>query len=241
MSNHEKDTVIVYWAAKTIPQRQTHAQLLWGPPVSVSKLLPNGTGKPGNYRSCAALTPMLKNMYAFVHPLTHNARITGSHDTPLLEADLDIWVPQRNDPLKNCFGLDYDFGWLFFCEESLEVKVTPPYFHKTSVSQTAYVASGQFDIGKWFRSVSLAYILWEGERSLSITAGEPALYIEFLTNKKVILQPFECTEEINSIANQVVDASQLGMNKTSLQHRYDMFFRSNRHKRVMKLIKENLL
>ena len=241
MTKNEKDTVTVYWTAKTIPQRQTHSQLLWGPPVPVSKTLPHGTGKEGNYRSCAALTPMLKNMYTFIHPLTHSACISGDHDNLVLEAELNVWGAQRNDPLKNCYGIDYDFSWLFFCEESVEIKVTPPYFHQTSVSQSAYIASGQFDISKWFRSVGLSYILWEGQHSLSITAGEPALYIEFLTKKKVILQPFECTEEINSIANQVVDSSQFGMSKTSLEQRYDLFFRSNRHKRVLKLIKENLL
>lgn len=241
MSKKNKETITVYWSAKTVPERQTHAQLLWGPPIPLARLLPDGTGKPGNYRSCAALTPMLKNMYAFVHPLTHKVWITGDHENPVVNAELDVWLPQRTDPLKNCYGLDYDFGWLFFAEEPLEIRMTPPYFHKTSVSETAYIASGTFDIGQWFRMIGQAYVFFEGENSISITAGEPSFYIEFLTKKKVILQPFECTEEINSMANQVVHTSAFGMMKTSLEYRYEKFFKSNRQKRLLKLIKENLL
>jgi hypothetical protein len=238
----DEDTVIVYWTATTIPQRQTYVQLLWGPPVPLTKIMPegNGIGRFGNYRSCAALTPMLKNTYAFVHPLTHNVNISGDLISPEIRAEFDAWIP-RNSPLRNRYALDYDFGWLFFSEESLKIKITPPYFHNTSANKGGFLASGTFDISKWFRPVNLTYILWENQNNLTVTEGEPAIYIEFLTDKKVILKQFECIEEITSISNQTVDVSNLAMNKKSLEYRYERFFKTNRHKKILKLIKENLL
>ena len=238
----DKDTITVYWGAKTVPQRQTFVNLLWGPPVLLSKTLPLGRadGRVGNYRSCIALTNMIQNTYAFIHPLSHSVTISGEDGNLTLDAELDVWL-KREMPLQNRYGIDYDFGWLFFSEESLKIRVTHPYFHNTSAGKTAFLSSGSFDIGKWFRMISMSYILWEGHNTITVTAEEPALYIEFLTDKKVILKQFECTPELNEISTQVVDASNLGMGKKSLEYRYDKFFKANRHKRVLKLIKENLL
>ena len=238
----DKDTVVVYWSAKTSPERQTYVHLLWGPPVPLTKLMPEGSGpgRSGNYRSCIALISMLKNTYALVHPLTHSVTVSGDLESPDVTADLDIWL-KRDNPLKNRYSLDYDFGWLFFAEESLKIKVTPPYFHNTSAGKSGFLASGSFDIGKWFRMVNMAYIFWEGHNTMTVTEGEPAMYVEFLTDKKVILKQFECTEELMSMSIQVVDASNVAMKRKTLEYRYDKFFKANRHKRVLKLIKENLL
>ena len=98
----DKDTVVVYWTAKTTPQRQTYAHLLWGPPVPLTKIMPegNGLGRSGNYRSCTALTSMLKNIYALVHPLTHSVTISGDLIAPDITADLIIWL-KRESALKN--------------------------------------------------------------------------------------------------------------------------------------------
>jgi len=238
----DKDTVIVYWTARTIPERQTYAHMLWGPPTPVIKTMPDGSpfGKDGNYRSCSALVPLLKNMYTFIHPLTHSATVSGDMLSPTIVATLDAWM-SRMSALNNRYSLDYDFSWLFFSEEPLTIKVTPPYFHNTSASKTAFISSGVFDISKWFRKITMSYILWEGENTLNITEGDPAFYIEFLTNKKVILKQFECVPELSSISEQVAGVSRFNMSNKTLEYRYDKFIKSNRHKRVLKLIKDNLL
>lgn len=238
----DKDTVTVYWTADTSPERQTYAQILWGPPVPLIKLMPEGNGleKTGNYRLCAALPTLLKNTYAFIHPLTHTASVSGDLFSPIIKSELDIWR-HRESPLKNRYALEYDFGWLFFSDESLQIKVVPPYFHNTSASKTAFLSSGSFDIGKWFRRITMAYILWENETTLTFTKNDPAMYIEFVTDKKVILKQFECTEEITSIGTQTAMASSLFMADRSLNYRYSKFIQSNRHKRILKLIKDNLL
>jgi hypothetical protein len=235
-----KETVTVYWAVHTNPKRQTYVNMLWDAPVPLITTLPQGfSGKDGNYRECSGISNIIKNTYTMIHPLTATISFSGDPENSVFESDLNVWNP-RSSALKSCYSIDYDFGWLFFSDESLEIKVTPPYLHNTSDSKTGFVASGSFDIGKWFRPVTLSYILWEGNDTLTITKGDPALYIEFLTDKKVVFKHFELTEDIHSLALQSIDAT-FYMRFKPLSYRYKQFVNSHRDKRVLKLIKDNLL
>jgi len=236
-----KETVTVYWAVHTGKDRQTYINLLLNKPVPLASTLPPGNGSNiGNYRQCSALPDLLKNTYTLTHAFSSTATLSGELDNPMAEVDKEhIWQP-RISPLKGCYSIDLDFGWLFFSEESLKIKATPAYLHNTSDSKTGFVASGVFNISNWFRPVRLSYILWEGNNSISVTEGEPALYIEFLTDKQVVLKHFEATDELLDISNQVVKSSEF-LKVKPLSYRYERFIESNRHKRILKLIKENLL
>jgi hypothetical protein len=238
----EKDTVVVYWACHTIEDRSTITNLLWEPPKPLLTTLPSGHGKdqPGNYRLCAGASSLLKNTFVVINPKTATVTLSGPVDNAQIETtNFGAWII-NNPALKNRYRIDYDFGWVFFSEESLEINVTPPYMHKTSAQETGQLASGRFNIGKWFRPANLTYILWENENTLTLTEGEPAMYFEFLTDKKVVLKQFEMVQELNSITNQVTGSITLSPKET-LTQRYARFIRSNRHKRVLKLIKNNLL
>jgi hypothetical protein len=235
-----KETVTVYWAVHTHPKRQTYVNMLWDAPTPLITTLPQGFGgKDGNYRECSGISKTIKNTYTFIHPLTTKVELSGNPEDPTFNSDLNVWN-SRSAALKDCYSINYDFGWLFFAEESLELKVTPPYLHNTSDSKTGFVASGSFDISKWFRPVTLAYVLWQGNNSLTVTKGDPALYVEFLTDKKVIFKHFELTEDIHSLALQSVESTNY-MRFKPLSYRYQQFTSSHRDKRVLKLIKDNLL
>lgn len=238
MSN---DEIVVYWAVHTGFDRQTYINLFLKKPVSLASTLPMGNdGQHGNYRQCSALPDVLKNTYTIFHPLTTTATLSGDLNNPVVASNENgVWRP-RSSSLKNHYTVDLDFGWLFFSEEPLKMKVTPAYFHNTSDSKTGFVASGVFDIGRWFRPVRLTYNLWEGNNTLSATQDEPAVYIEFLTDKKVVFKHFEATNELLDISNQVINSTEFFRFKP-ISYRYKRFIESNRHKRVLKLIKDNLL
>jgi len=237
----KKDEVVVYWAVHTGFDRQTYINLFLKKPVSLASTLPVGNdGKDGNYRHCSAFPDVLRNTYTVFHPITTTAVFSGDFNDPVLKStNQDMWF-SRSSALKNHYTADLDFGWLFFAEESLKIKVTPAYFHNTSDSKTGFIASGVFDIGRWFRPVKLTYILWEKNNSISITKDEPIFYIEFLTDKKIVFKHFEATNELSSISDQVVASSNF-LRFQPLSYRYNRFIKSNRHKRILKLIKDNLL
>jgi hypothetical protein len=83
-------------------------------------------------------------------------------------------------------------------------------------------------------------LLWENVNELKITENEPLAYLQFLTDKKVVLKRFENTPEIASI---LFGATELKNHfpRESLDKLYERFTRSKRHKRLSKLIRENIV
>lgn len=235
------ETVNVYWGMRTAPDRQTLSNLLWKPPVPLVSILPNGgSDTAGNYRKCSAATKIWQNTYALLHPKSSRVEVMGDVETPTLtKSNFDYWIPRANS-LKNSYRIDLDFEWLFFAEETVNIQQTPPYLHNTLDRQDGAVASGSFDISQWFRPINITYNLWENKRALNVQEDDPACYLQFITDKKVKLIRFEVTPEIDLMAQQVVQFKMLSPHE-SLNSLYNRFVGSQRHTRLLNLIKENLV
>ena len=236
-----KDTIVVYWGVLTAPDRQTLTNLIWQPPVSLISTLPKTpTDSRASYRSCKSSVPIFKRTFALLNHRSVYFKYTGEGlDSTEYETDFDAWIPEPS-PMAGCRRVDYDYSWFFFCEEPLIMRQYPPYLHNTSAGKTAYVPTGEFDISKWFRSVNPTFILWEGQTEIQLTENEPLFYMEFMTDKKVILKQFEANDEIRTLGRETGRLKQV-FPMLELTDLYNRFTRSNRHKRLLKLIKENLL
>jgi hypothetical protein len=236
----KEETVIVYWALMTAPDKQTSMNLMWEPPTLLNKILPRGSkNKETNYRVCSGAHDMWKNTYAIIHPTSSSVEVSGPLENPTASMTHPYWLGQPS-AFDDSYRVDYDFSWIFFSEESVKIQQLPAILHDTSDSHNAILASGSFDISKWFRAVNLSYILRKGKNTITVTEGEPATYLQFLTDKKVILQQFEMNEELRQITREVVFHKIYFPNET-LDNMYKRFIRSNRHKRVLKLIKQGIL
>jgi hypothetical protein len=112
--------------------------------------------------------------------------------------------------------------------------------HKTAFSSTSYQTSGSFDIGKWFRPVSLTYKMFKGETKVRFMEGEPICYITLNTDRKINLQRFEVNDKILEIVRGVTHLK--GVKPLlSLSNAYSRFNEANRRKVVLKEIKANLI
>lgn len=240
--NKNNNEVIVYWGIWSSLDRQTRMNLMWEPPkslMSVSDIGHDGVIESMNYRRCVGATNFLKQTYTFINPLDTEVKIEGEFGNPQIIATQDVWNI-RPAPLKNRYAIDYDYRWLFFSEESIVMKQTPPYMHNTSERPTATVATGAFDISKWFRPVNATFILWENENTLKLKNGDPLFYLEFQTEKKIILKHFEVTSEIMNLSVQLTDHKNF-FPFEPLSKLYNRFTSGHRDKRILKLIKDNLL
>jgi hypothetical protein len=236
----KKDTVVVYWGVHTPLENQTYMSILWDPPVPLINTLPKGfNSSTGNYKKCPALIDLTNNVFTMIQPFTSTISFRGGYETPEFISDQDVWS-YRASPLENCYATNLEFSWSFFSEESIDIKVTPAYLHNTSASKTGFIASGIFNISKWFRPIRITYVLWEGNDTLTVTKGDPVFYLEFLTDKRITFKHFDCTEELMSISSQVANSNDF-MRFKGLTYRYKRFMESNRNKLVLKLIKDNLL
>lgn len=82
--------------------------------------------------------------------------------------------------------------------------------------------------------------MWKDVNTFEIKAGEPMMYLDFKTNNKVELKRFELTPEIAEIAAGSFDFKSL-LRKTPMEELYRRFTTSKRDKRLLQLIKQNLL
>jgi hypothetical protein len=232
-----KDKAIVYWAYMSLPSRVSRTSLLFDAPRPLLSTLPKD-GQDSS-RKCYATQNFFKNTFAMIHPLDFDVTISGTFPNLIIEPNTEI-LQQRKSVYDNAVSVTYDYSWVFFSEESIEVVQYPPFMHNTETSKYASMPAGSFNISKWFRPVAPTYTLWEGNSKFKAKAGEPMMYVDFLSDKKVKLQQFEITEEIISIS-QGCENFKFLIPFTPLEELYKRFINGKRDKRLLKLIKENLL
>jgi len=235
-------TITVYWSPWAMIDRMTLMNLVMEPPKHVWKTLPavdDRTPRINNYRACPASTTHLKNTYVLSCPYSDRVDFSGDTFNPSFTATNNIWM-SRNSSFENSYVIDCDFQWIFFADQPLTMKVTPPYLHKTSVSSTGYLTPGRFDIHRWFRPVSSTFHLFPGETSLTMTEDEPLAYVEFDTEERVVLKQFELSQEIFDIGSNGIKLK-FEKPSLSLENLYGRFTNSNRPALLLKLIQDKVL
>lgn len=242
------EVTTVYWAPLSQPARNTSVNLLWAPPKKLFKTLPprhealndSRAAITGDYYACKASQKLFNNTYVFYHPLTSTVKFEGQHWSPnLLQNDYGMWIP-RSTHFEEVYSAEYDAGWLFFSDKPLEMRMTPPYFHKTKTSQEGCIMPGTFDIGQWYRAAMMTHQLWPGNDTLTVHEGDPCAYVEFVSDTPVVLKQYELTEELWNISLQATNFKSVIPNQ-SLVNLYERFTRSGRRNRVLALIKANLV
>lgn len=234
------EEITIYWGIYSIDENNFNLNLGWEPPKPLISILPHAkTSNPGNYRNCTASVPMFRSIYAIINSIDAKVQLTGDVNEPQLYATSTAWA-LRESGFMNRYSVDYNQQWLFFSEESVKLQITPPYLHNTSVNSTATIASGAFDISKWFRPINPCFLLWDNQDSITLTKNEPLMYLQFMTDKKIKLVHFNVTKEMIDVAAEMV------LHKNyfpfeSLQNLYIKFKRGNFDKKILKLIKENIL
>ena len=144
-------------------------------------------------------------------------------------------APSLTNQLLVCYNLQH----IFFAEEPVLMRLTSPWFHKSPHMQYGSLIPGNYDIGRWFRPINFEYNLWDGGTKLEIEAGEPLAYIEFGTDRKIVLKRFEATEKLHTIGGEIIHAR--SKRWKTLASRYELFDRSPMRKIILKEITENLL
>jgi hypothetical protein len=232
-----KNKITVYWTYMSLPSRISRTNLLFDIPRPLLSTLPKD-GQDSS-RRCYATQDFFKNTFVITHPLNFDVTIHGTYPNMGVMPDNGILLP-RASIYENTVSVTYDYGWLFFCEESIKIAQYPPFMHNTETSKHASMPAGSYDISKWFRPILPTYTLWEGNNTFKAKVGEPMMYVNFETDKKVKLQQFELTEEIFNLSQACENFKEVKP-FTPLDELYKRFTVGKRDKRLLRLIKENIL
>ena len=142
--------------------------------------------------------------------------------------------------MDNAFNVDFDYEIHIFCEESVEVSVTPPYLHQSSIPKYGFVSSAKWDISAWFRPVVILFQLWPNVKKLHIKQGEPLLYMSFNTDRPIIFKQFRQTRTVYNIALACLHHKRM-FAFLPLKVMYDKFIRQGLRDDLLKEIKNNII
>jgi hypothetical protein len=234
------ETQVVYWSTWTSPDREPLMNLILDTPKQfLSTLPPETDDKANSYRRCYASKNSFGNYFVITNPFDTEAEVGGLPDQPVLRQDRDLFFLNR-PAFKNVHTLEYDFKWVFFSEQPVELELVHPYMHKTESSNYGYVASGSYDISKWFRPIGATYNLWENTNNLKLKKDEPLFYVNFKTKNKIILKQFALTPEIKYIAEACLKYKFIVPNQ-QLKNLYNRFTQGGNNKKLLTLIRQSAI
>lgn len=233
----QSNKVTVYWSDVT---KSSDWSILYHEPKNLyQELHKNKTKEEDNFFFCPAVRSIHKNTYVIYCPQDSKYKVGKNGFEYLNKNNVGALMRQAQSLEGNpLFQLNY--SWLFFAEESLEIKVTAPYMQKAPHLQYGAVMSGKYDIGKWFRNINLEFNIWEEDSIFELKEGEPIAYIEFLTDKKIEFKRFLTNQRLDNIV-ETCASSASWESKVPLSKRYKRFIDSGTRDIVLKEIKDNLV
>jgi|TARA_B110000977_G_scaffold48450_1_gene65834 hypothetical protein len=239
----------VYWAPYPMSDEFAISELKYADPVRVAKDLDIATFFGPGASKCPAVVDEAKNTFKINSPI--DLDVTFSTDF----TSIDSKHNQDFEFIKHFIG---PFGpdkviqlssptYLFFCDEPLTMTQLPPYYEQSSFVENCMGISATFNINSWFRVIKPSFKLRENKHRISFDTNTGLLYLKFNTEEKVKLVRFDASSFMNKeshIMEGILGFKQHKKNSnipTKLVDGYEAFMRARYNKRIMKIIKENLL
>lgn len=234
----KKNELVVYWAP-IAPEWN----ILYEDPKNcyldlVSKL--NKDSHKSNLLLCPAFRDLMKNTFVIKNPIESHFYIKDDQEI-IVKSKNHVDCQIKHQPsLKNNILIVYGVSHYFFCEESLEVTKTSPYFHKAEYETYGKIVPGKWNCGEWIRPINNEINLWNNVKEFRIKEYEPISYYSFNTNRHVRLQRFNVTPKITEIS-KTCSLSSSWEKLVPLKKRYERFKNSNTNKIIIEEIKKNLV
>lgn len=237
--------IIVYWSPYIADHSEPDWSFLYPNPVSVfSDHLKNKDKLSKNhFFQCPASASKIKKTLAFKSPMTFTYEYDYSDNNRFLELTTDIGFLMKTLDRMLSTGphIKSALGYSFFAEESLEASFTSPFFHKVEYMKNASTIPGNFDIGQWYRPYSLEFQTWSNKGSISFIEDEPMFYVEFKTDRPIILKRYQQTELLTKYSNTSLDNIRMfGLGQT-LKSRYNKFRSIGMREKILTEINKNII
>ena len=238
--------VVVYWSpfySKTTVEENW--DLLYATPTQLYKELnlkrEISTQANSNLLSCPASSARFKNTYVFKNTLETQYLFKNNQPTPQSKNFINMSIV-RPPSFKNNLIVSMHMNWVFFTEEdSLTMHLNPPYFSNAPHLKYGSICPGGFDIGKWFRPIAVEFNLWDNIKEFTVKENEPIFYLEFISDRPVILKRFYMSDEVRSFAKSSTNAVKVMGEWLPLKKRYEQFKRTSGKNIILKDIKNNLI
>jgi hypothetical protein len=250
-SRNNKDVITIYWTPGRFLLEEESWNILYREPEPLINRIYKDSKKDSAVRKCPAARDSLRNI--FVVKSNHNEvtnfpegylKSVENSTEPNFPLELDSTLgllKERNSEYENYVNLSYNMSWFFFASESLNVKITSPYYPPISPTEGSALFPGEFDIGMWYRPFNAEYLIPTNAKSFVINQDDPIFYIDAKTDKKVVFQRYNNSKELMSIAREVFTTTTLFGKSQTMSSRYKMFSRSNSREILLNEIRKNII
>jgi hypothetical protein len=244
-----KDPITVYWAP-AINNDNTHPDfgLLYSSPKQLfSNLRERKAEKTDSASifSCPAFSELTKSTVVFNSPMSCSYEFDSTDTSnPTIKATTKNLIGARyvRPPyLQDGPILHFQLYYIFFATEPVEALFTSPYFHKPQHTKYGSVTPGKFDIGQWFRPYNFEVQMWNMKGEFHLKEQEPMFYVEFKTDRPIILKQFNNTQELLRISDACVATTDMFGRGQTLLSRYFRFRDTGMKQRTLKLIENNII
>lgn len=236
--------MIVYWAVSNATNMSPVSKALYSEPSKLTnqnlfnQITPDQ--KQNNFKLCPAFLDHINNVYKLHFPIDIDIKFTSDDIVSSLDQDLFNYFVNIRDFNQKFFG--FKVNMVFFCEEDLEMELTPPYLEGNEFATNVTSVPGKFNIGKWFRPIDYACFLNKGKQSINAKHNDVFNYVKFNTDKEIKFKQFDYVNEIENIQKDVLRSKMiLGNASPRLDYYYKLLQHSRYKKKIIKLIKENIL
>lgn len=249
-----QDFVTIYWTPGAYSSEDVSWTQLYAEPKSLLGELnkkrnkENKNNKGQNMFACPSYVETMKNVFTVNNIVKSKINMPDylANEDLNYPFDIDDIAPLRVKVLRppsidGTVNIVYNMSWLMFADEPLVAKFTAPYFPATSPGKDVILSAGEFDIGQWFRDFNLDYHVPVDTKELTFEEDQSLFYVEFKTDKKIILKRFTLTNQIRNFADECSESRNRYGAFLSLSQRYRMSKESKMSEQILSLIKQNTI
>lgn len=252
MTKNSKNTITVYWAAAPYDPKSESWSFLYSEPELVNQHFIKDSLPSNKLRICPALKDVNKNLFTiksnFQEDFTISKDAIDNFDNipqyAPISASGNIRLglqKSRERQYKNYLNYNYNLGWLFFADQSVEMQTFSPFMPPSTPIEGGFLPSGKFDIGKWYRPVNLEYVVPTTSNYFKIDSNQDLIYLKFNTEKKIVFKKYLLTDELRELGKEFAESSiRYGAFK-SLKERYLDAKKSKASEIVLSQIKKNVI
>lgn len=249
----DKNTLTVYWAGIMLPSYSEFSEAVYMKPESVKHNMQNKYFENSAMKVCPAVKGVTNNLFTIKSSFKEKINIDvektkkvflENNNVQLIPGDKQTKIPlisERDYEYEGFFNYSYKLSWLLFSNEPLEVKATAPYLPPTSPVKGGFLIPGKFDIGRWYRPISLEYLVPHNAKTFKINKDEDIIFLEFLTDKKIIFKEYQISDNLYEMAKRFSQSPQKDGPFKSLKERYGIAEKKDMKKNILSEIKKNLI
>lgn len=243
MGKINKKPINIYWATPENIDSLEDWSFLYPKPKTLFSELSEQRVDPKNTESyffCPSVSKKFKKTLVFKNSINSSYEYNENMIQNISEIFLSAKII-RMPAILSGPTIDINLFYYLFSEEPLEISVTPPYFHEPKYMKHGSVMPGQFDIGQWFRPITFEIQTWKNEGEFHLIEGEPLFYLEFKTDRPIILNRFILTQRLKQYEKANIKSKDIFGPLKPLQYRYEKFMSVGYKEKVLTEIHKNLI